>query len=107
MTEEIYFGLIEVFYIILFSLFLGYMVTVIQESLKNNDIPPKFKNLKKLFVLGIKASTFNILIINIPGYIFKIESIILLPFNLLAKFIPEINKATHWVVLDDLIYYSN
>jgi hypothetical protein len=99
MSDEIYSSLISIFYYILFALFIGYLVAVIQESLKDNDKPPGFKNLKKLLVLGIKASIINIVINIIPEYLFKVESVVLFPIDLLNQFIPGINNIQHWVVL--------
>lgn len=101
MSEEIYSILISAFYYILFAFFIGYLVTIVQESLKDNDKPPKFKNFKKLFFLGIKASIINIIINILPEFLFKIESVILFPIDLLNQLLPEINSIQHWIVLSD------
>lgn len=100
-SDEIYTILISVFYYVLFALFIGYLVTVIQQSLKDNNKLPKFENLKKLMILGIKASFLNIIINIIPESLFKLESVLLSPVSVLNQFFPAINNIEHWIILGE------
>jgi hypothetical protein len=106
-SEEIYTSLINAIYYLFFALFIGYMVTIIQNSLKDIDVLPKFNNLIKLFFLGIQMSLINIVINILPEYLFKIESSFLFPIELLNQFQPGMSSVEHWVVLGGSNYSTS
>ncbi len=73
----------------------GYNISVIQQSLKNNDIPPELINLKRLLTLGSKVSILYIIIEIFPQYAFKLESSVIYPSGL-SKIVPQVSNSFEW-----------
>lgn len=106
-SDEIYTSLINAIYYIFFAFFIGYMVTIVQNSLKDINVLPRFKNLTKLFFLGIQMSLINIVINILPEYLFKIESSFLFPVELLNQFQPGVSSVEHWILLGGSNYSTS
>lgn len=85
LSQEIFVKSVLALYFFFLIPFIGYLVTIIQQSLKDDDKPPRIKNLKRILVFGIKAFIPNIFYIFFPKLILEFNGDAMFLFNVLNK----------------------